>query len=151
MEQQVFTEQLAKIQDRLIGRHTTVDNRLYLLCESENSLAINEFLFKACGCRFTIVTCIDTDDCFEVLYHFSNDQTGQMVTVKAFVRDRTQPEIASITPLIPGAEWIEREMHDLYGVQFTGHPNMKRLILADDWPVGVYPLRKEKNHEEVSQ
>lgn len=151
MEQQVFTEKLIEIQDRLISQHVTTDKRLYLLCESENSLPIVEFLFKTCALRFTIVTCIDAEDSFEMLYHLSNDQTGQVVTVKAFIRDRDNPEIASITPLIPGAEWIEREIHDLYGVRFSGHPNMKRLILADDWPVGDHPLRKEKKHEEVPQ
>ena len=46
--------------------------------------------------------------------------------------------------LIPGAEWIEREMHDLYGINFKNHPRLERLILADDWPEGNYPLRKEK-------
>ena len=48
-----------------------------------------------------------------------------------------------ITPLIPGAEWIEREMHDILGITFRNHPNMRRLILSDDWPEGVYPLRKD--------
>jgi formate hydrogenlyase subunit 5 len=44
---------------------------------------------------------------------------------------------------MPAAEWIEREIQDLLGIRFDGHPNPKRLILADDWPEGVYPLRKD--------
>ena len=49
----------------------------------------------------------------------------------------------SITPDIPNAGWSERECMDLLGMRFSGHPKPKRLILADDWPEGVYPLRKD--------
>jgi Ni,Fe-hydrogenase III component G len=90
-----------------------------------------------------IATGIDSEDCFEILYHFSNDETGCVVTVKAFIRDRENPSIESITPLIPAAEWIEREIYDILGIEIKNHPNMRRLILADDWPEGVYPLRKD--------
>jgi Ni,Fe-hydrogenase III large subunit/Ni,Fe-hydrogenase III component G len=53
------------------------------------------------------------------------------------------PVFDSITPDIPSAGWSEREYQDLLGMTFTGHPKPKRLVLADDWPAGVYPLRKE--------
>jgi len=46
------------------------------------------------------------------------------------------------TAFTDGALWIEREMHELLGVNFPGHPNLKKLLLPDDWPDGVYPLRK---------
>ena len=120
-----------------------MDSRIFLLCEAENSFAVSKFLFEDLSLRFMIATGIDSEDCFEVLYHFSNDETGCIVTVKAFIRDRENPSIESITPFIPGAEWIEREIHDILGIEIKNHPNMKRLILADDWPEGVYPLRKD--------
>jgi Ni,Fe-hydrogenase III component G len=44
---------------------------------------------------------------------------------------------------VAAAEWIEREIHDILGIDFKNHPNLKRLILFDDWPEGVYPLRKD--------
>ena len=53
------------------------------------------------------------------------------------------PAFESITPDIPNAGWSEREYQDLLGMTFTGHPKPKRLVLADDWPAGIYPLRKE--------
>jgi Ni,Fe-hydrogenase III component G len=89
------------------------------------------------------LTGIDSDDYFEILYHYSNDQTGHVVTVKAFIRDREKPAIESIAPFLPAAEWIEREIHDILGIEIKNHPNLRRLILHDDWPEGVYPLRKE--------
>ena len=143
MEQEELKNRLSELQDKLIDTKTTADNRIYLLCEAENAYAVNKFLFEDLSLRFVIATGIDSDDCFEVLYHFSNDQTGCVVTVKAFIRDREKPAIESITPFVPAAEWIEREMHDLFGINFENHPNLRRLILSDDWPEGVYPLRKE--------
>ena len=143
-------ERLATLDGKLIRSTYTTDKRLYMECEGVDSYGINKFLFDQCGLRFTIITAIDSDHCFEVLYHYSNDETGCVVTLKAFVRDRESPQITSITPMIPGAEWIEREVHDLLGIVFEGHPNLRRLILADDWPQGVYPLRKEQKDEKVA-
>jgi Ni,Fe-hydrogenase III component G len=143
MNQEELNNRLSEIRDKLIDIEQTMDSRIYLLCESENSFAVSKFLFEELALRFVIVTGIDSENCFEILYHFSNDETGCMVTVKAFIRDRENPSIESITPLIPGAEWIEREIHDILGIEIKNHPNMKRLILSDDWPEGVYPLRKD--------
>jgi Ni,Fe-hydrogenase III component G len=135
--------QLSPIRDKLAGVERKTDHRVFLACESAHVYEVCRFLFHDLGLRFVISTGIDAQDCFEVLHHFSDDGSGRIVTVKAFVRDRAAPELDSITPLIPGAEWIEREMHDLLGIRFRNHPNLRRLILADDWPAGVYPLRKE--------
>jgi NADH-quinone oxidoreductase subunit C len=145
MNQEELNNKLAEIEDRLTGVERKADNRIYLLCEAENSYAVNKFLFEDVGCRFVIATGIDSDHCFEVLYHFAYDQLGTVITLKAFIRDRDNPAIESITPFLPGAEWIEREIHDILGIDITNHPNLRRLILADDWPDGVYPMRKDVN------
>jgi Ni,Fe-hydrogenase III component G len=136
-------KQLSRIQDRLIDIDRRSETRIFLPCEGEHVCEVCRFLLDELNLRFVISTGIDAEDCFEVLHHFSNDESGCVVTVKALIRNREAPAIDSITPLTPGAEWIEREIHDLLGIEFRNHPNMKRLILADDWPEGVYPLRKE--------
>jgi len=143
MKQEELKSRLNEIKDKLIDIEQKTDTRIFLSCEAENAYVVNKFLFKDLALRFVIATGIDSDDCFEILYHFSNDETGCIVTVKAFIRDRENPAIESIAPFLPGAEWIEREIHDILGIDFKNHPNLKRLILADDWPEGVYPLRKE--------
>ena len=143
MKQEELNSRLAEIRDKLIGIEQKPNRRIFLLCECENSYAVNKFLFEGLGLRFVIVTGIDSEDCFEILYHYANDETGCLVTIKAFIRDREHPEIESITPMLPAGEWIEREIHDILGIGFRNHPNMRRLILCDDWPEGVYPLRKE--------
>ena len=143
MNQEELNNRLSEIKDKLIDIEQQADNRIFLLCEAENSHTINKFLFEDVPLRFVIATGIDSEDCFEVLYHYSNDETGCFVTVKAFIRDRENPAIDSIATFIPAAEWIEREIHDILGIDFNNHPDMRRLILADNWPEGVYPLRKD--------
>lgn len=143
MNQKQLLSKISSISDKLISIQAAQPNRIFLLCESENSLPVNKFLFEEVGARFCIETAIDSDTCFEIIYHYSYDQTGCVIHLKVFIRDRYKPVVESITPLIPAAEWIEREIHDLYGIDFKNHPRLERLILADNWPQGVYPMRKE--------
>ena len=143
MDQKQLNEKISEIAKRLIKIEKPKDNRIYLYCEAENCYEVNRFLFEDVPLRFVIATGIDNDDCFEIIYHYSYDQTGCVVNLKVFIRDRENPQIESITPILPAAEWIEREMHDLLGIKFKNHPRLERLILADDWPEGVYPLRKD--------
>ena len=143
MNREELENKLSEIKGKLTSIEQTTDNRIYLLCESENSYAVNKFLFEDVKCRFVIASGVDAEDCFEVLYHYAYDKLGLIITLKAFIRDRENPAIESISPISPAAEWIEREIHDILGIDITNHPNLRRLILADDWPEGVYPLRKE--------
>ena len=73
-------------------------------------------------------------------FHFDKDEFFACIRTSA---GESNPEMDSITPDIPNAGWSEREYMDLLGMKFTGHPKPKRLILADDWPEGIYPLRKD--------
>lgn len=82
------------------------------------------------------------------MYHiFNHEGEGKYIVVKV-----SAPEndvwVPSITPEIPGANWAEREAYDMVGIVFRGHPEPKRLILPDDWPDGVFPLRKEFKYNE---
>jgi len=143
MTREELNKKLEEIRDKLTAIEQPVDNRIYLSCEAKNNYAVNKFLFEEVPLRFVTATGVDSDDCFEVLYHYAYDQVGCVVTLKAFIRDRENPAIESIAPFMPAAEWIEREIHDLFGIEFKNHPDMRRLILSDDWPRGVYPLRKD--------
>lgn len=134
---------LSPIRDRLTHIEHARDRRVFVGCEADQCVAVSRFLYEDLGLRYVISTGIDGEGCFEVLHHFSDDASGFVVTVKVFIRDREHPSLESITPWVPAAEWIEREIHDLLGITFRNHPRLERLILADDWPEGVYPLRKD--------
>jgi NADH-quinone oxidoreductase subunit C len=143
MNDQELRTKIEQLSDKVIAIEQPLRNRYFLPCESQDAHEICRFLFEEIRARFVIATAIDSDDCYEILYHFAYDELGAVIHVKAYIRDRENPSIESIATFLPAAEWIEREMHDVLGIAFANHPRMKRLILADDWPDGVYPLRKE--------
>ena len=138
-----------EIKDKLAGKiinwHEHSAKREYFSIKPQDIKEVAKFLFKDLGLRFVIATGQDTPQGLEVLYHFSFDKTGQIITVRALIEDKKNPRIDSIAPLFKGAEWIEREMWELLGINFIGHPDLKRLLLAEGWPEGKYPLRH--NHE----
>lgn len=76
----------------------------------------------------------------EIYNHLYSYKNKQSVALKVKI-DRENPVIPSIQPIWEGANWPERETYDLLGIQFTGHPNLTRIMMPDDW-VG-YPLRKD--------
>jgi NADH-quinone oxidoreductase subunit C len=91
----------------------------------------------------TDVTCVDhlgEDPRFEVVYHFYSVARNRRVRVKARVSEAACA-IDSLTPLYASADWMEREVFDLYGVAFRGHPDLRRILLYEEFE--GYPLRKD--------
>src|SRR3990170_8304834 len=79
---------------------------------------------------------------YEISHIFGLDRRKAFLVLRSEI-DPADPVVPSITPDIPGAAWAEREIRDMIGVVPTGHPDLRRLVLPDDWPEGVYPLRKD--------
>ncbi|NQT18082.1 MAG: NADH-quinone oxidoreductase subunit C [Planctomycetes bacterium] len=94
------------------------------------------------GGRLAIITGIDTRNGIELLYHFFLAEEHRFITVKVLAR-KPQPRMVSLAPWLPAANWAEREIQDLLGVTFDNHPDPRRLLLADSWPEGVHPLRRD--------
>jgi len=92
--------------------------------------------------RLVIITGIDTRSGIELLYHFFVAGDHHMITLKVTAR-KPKPTITSLATWLPAANWGEREVRDLLGVTFKEHPDPRRLLLADSWPEGVYPLRRD--------
>ncbi|MBD3192508.1 MAG: hypothetical protein GF308_17850 [Candidatus Heimdallarchaeota archaeon] len=90
---------------------------------------------------------VDVQEHMEVVYAFDIQPPAEdkyAITLNIHVKtDRDTPNVKTITDMIPGSSFFEREAHDLLGINFDGHPNLDRLILPDDWPKGQYPLRKD--------
>ena len=76
---------------------------------------------------------------FDVVYHFLSPVQNQRVRVKVATDENTP--VASLTPLFPGAEWFEREAYDMYGILFSGHPDLRRILT--DYGFDGHPLRKD--------
>ncbi|MFA5778829.1 MAG: NADH-quinone oxidoreductase subunit C [Elusimicrobiota bacterium] len=116
--------------------------RFYIDILPSDAVFAAKILFVELQLRFVIATGIDRPDGLEILYHFSDDKSGCVISVRVLIADKERPEIDTISKIIKGAEWIEREMWELLGINFRGHPNLKHLLLRDDWPEKNYPLRQ---------
>jgi len=77
---------------------------------------------------------------FEVVYHLYATGRNQRLRIKAQVAEEA-PEIASLAAIYPSANWMEREVFDLYGIRFDGHPDLRRILLYDEFE--GHPLRKD--------
>jgi len=99
---------------------------------------------KAAGYNFfSDVTCVDwspNEPRFEVIYHLLSHGLKQRVRL-AVRLDSLDPEVASMTAVWPSANFYEREIWDLFGVRFGGHPNLRRILMPDEWE--GHPLRKD--------
>jgi NADH-quinone oxidoreductase subunit C len=79
-------------------------------------------------------------DRYGVWYCLTNTSTGERLIVKTFVND-PEPSLPTAYDLWRGADWMEREVYDMYGIEFTGHPDLRRILLPDEYC--SYPLRKD--------
>ena len=86
------------------------------------------------------LTCVDWKTHFTMVYHFSSTRYRHNIVVKAKI-DRTNPEIETVSDIWRTAEMLEREVYDLFGVKFLHHPDLRRLLMPDDWE--GWPLRKD--------
>jgi Ni,Fe-hydrogenase III large subunit/Ni,Fe-hydrogenase III component G len=123
---------------------TAHENRLFVDVKKENIQDISSYI-KDQGGRYLVSIGYDNikrDQTLGLIHTFAFDKESYLVSVRTKAPE-SDPVFDSITPDIPNAGWSEREYMDLLGMKFTGHPKPKRLILADDWPEGIYPLRKE--------
>ncbi len=118
--------------------------RVYIGIGKKDIVDAVRVMFKDLGCRFSTISAVETRDGFELLYHFSYDKAGEFYSLRVALVGKESPRVDSITPLFAGAEWIERETWELFGIDFTGHPNLTHLLLMDEWPEGKYPLRKKE-------
>jgi len=82
----------------------------------------------------------NASDRFCVVYALTNTTSGERVFVKAFTND-PDPELPSVVSLWKGADWMEREVYDMYGITFPGHPDLRRILMPSEFT--AYPLRKD--------
>ena len=92
---------------------------------------------------FTVLHCltgVDRKEAVEVVYHLYSFEHRVMLTIKVILPN-ADLTVDSITPLWAAANWLEREVYDLLGVRFVGHPDLRRILNPDTWT--DHPLRKD--------
>ncbi len=138
-------EVIGLIRDKLGGKvleaEVPTERRVYIsLKPGLHRDAISTLLEAYPTTIISTITGVDLGDYIELNYHLWCGRAE--VTIRTKV-PKLKPEIDTITDIIPGAALYEREVFDLLGVRFINHPDLRRLLLPEDWPEGEYPLRKE--------
>ncbi len=144
MEEKLKEKLAAKFGEAIAEIRIARPRRMFVTIDRAHLVPLVKFLVDAEGLRYlSTITPYDAGERYEINYHFNLYDT-LVLTVKALVpKDQYQPEIESITPLIPGATFYEREVFDLLGVRAVGHPNLARIALPEDHPENDHPLRKD--------
>ncbi len=117
---------------------------LGVIIPSENLYSLAEFLKKNEEMAFNFLFCLsgaDMGDYFKVVYHLTSTANNHSVVIHAKIIDRETPAVDSVCALWKTAEFHEREVFDLFGITFNDHPDMRRILLDDDWK--GHPLRKD--------
>ena len=127
------------------------DRRLYVYVEPEALKAVCRYVFRDLDARYVISVGAD-DRSYSgnfMVYHdfaFDKDKILSSIIVQL---PADNPKVDSISDIVPGANWAEREIRDMFGIEPVGHPYPKRLILPDGWPDGLHPLRKDMDWNHV--
>jgi len=116
--------------------------RMIITMKPDSIINVADNLYRKEGFRFIIASALHTKKGFEIHYHFSKDAIGLILNIHVIL-DKDNPQIESLSNMFNASNWIEREMHELLGINFLNHPNQEKLISEGNWSEGVYPLRKE--------
>ncbi len=137
------TEIAARLEAQFPGS-VTESSQDSIIVKSELLLPVASYLKNTHGLDFDYlvsITAVDYGDYFELVYHLTSIQHNHSLVLKTRCYGRDKPAVASVVSLWKGADLQEREIYDLLGSRFEGHPNMQRIVLWDGFP--GYPLRKD--------
>ena len=129
-----------KLGEKILQAQTPQPGKVFIQIDAgTNRDALRILLNEDENAGISAITGVDLGKTIELMYHIRTH--GTIVTIRTGV-PREDARIRSITDLVPGANFHEREVADLLGITFEGHPNPRRLILPESWPKNLFPLRK---------
>jgi NADH-quinone oxidoreductase subunit C len=132
-----------KISEALPGAVVACD-KVFLLIESKQVVQVADFLKSTPGLEFdylTVMTAIDYLDYFEIIYRLVSLKHNHSLILKTRITGRENLAVPSVCQIWRAADYQEREIFDLFGIKFEGHPNLKRLLLWDGF--NGHPLRRD--------
>jgi len=140
----------AALGEAVVEVQAPLPTRCYVTVKPEHIADAAGFLYEKLGARYVVGGGTDQrekDGTFLVTHFFALDQAHIYLALHSKV-DGDNPRLPSIVPRVPAANWAEREIYDTVGVECVGHPDPRRLVLPDDWPEGVFPLRSDFRFDE---
>lgn len=127
------------------------ENRIYVYADNAVWRELADFAFNDLDARFDTGVGVDDRDGVEVMMFFPFDREHYFLTIKTFAK-KPHPRMDSISPVIPGAKWIEREIFEMFEVDFKDHPDLRPVLRSDTRPDDFYPHKREvKEKHEMSR
>ncbi|MBU8921337.1 MAG: NADH-quinone oxidoreductase subunit C [Bacteroidales bacterium] len=143
-------EELKKKIAEKFGEKVTIDERsekrVYIYVENDIWVDLADFLFNDMDIRFDTGVGLDDRDGVEIMFFFPVDSEHYFVTIKTFLK-KPHPAIESISNIIPGAKWIEREIFEMFEVNFLNHPDLRPVLRCDTRPKDFYPHKRENKDD----
>ena len=138
-----FDEIIKLIESKASGKYSIIEEGEAIYVASDNWVEVSMLLKNEPSLDFDYLMCISSYDkgdgnIYGVAYNFFSTQNKHYLEVRIEVQDGIS--VPSVVSLWKTANWHEREAYDMMGIQFEGHPNLKRILLSDDWE--GHPLRK---------
>lgn len=135
------------IKENFSGEIEVIENdqtEPYLIVKTGEVISFARFIHDDLKLQMTFLmnlSGVDTREAFEIVYNVCSLKYKHRIFFK-IILDRTKPEFESAISVWPSANWYEREVWELFGINVAGHPNLTRFLLPDDWDQGA-PLRKD--------
>ena len=146
VEEHPIVQNLRAWDERTVGEVSRFRGELTIVLPREHLQRAAEYLQAEAGLQFDLLSDISAVDRFpieprfEVNYHLVSIPLRQTVRLRVWISGQ-DPVLTTITTVWPTANWHEREIYDLFGIRFEGHPDLHRILMPDDWE--GHPLRKD--------
>jgi NADH-quinone oxidoreductase subunit C len=146
VESNVALQKLREFDPGAVEEAQTFRGEVTVFIRADRLVRVCEFLRDTPGLSFKFlvdVTALDyypQEPRFQTVYHYLSHETGARLRLKVRISG-DNPQVDSVVPVWPAANAFEREIYDMFGIHFNGHPDLRRLLLPEDWE--GYPLRKD--------
>jgi NADH-quinone oxidoreductase subunit C len=145
-EQELVDDLKQRFSDKITESLIQRQRRVFVTVDSSSLTEVMKYVAEKGYRHVSTITGLDLGQTLGVIYHLIE---GNVVLSLKTTVSKNDPKLPTIVGVVPGAELYEREIHDMFGIVFEGHPDLSPLILPEKWPSGLYPLRKEWKVETI--
>ncbi len=133
----------------ILGLMILQRKRIVVEIRKEVLLEITNYFLDELKYRFIIASGMNADHGYDIIYHFSDDNTGYIISLLLSL-DEKNTDVESLANMISAADWIEREIHELLGIKFINHPDLTSLISEGNWEKTEHPFARPSRDNKKS-